>query len=86
MSRVYPLGDYVARGTAAGKRVEFQVQTARGPLRIEGQGAWSSEAGLSFEGSARAIPGHSADLTELLKLAGPDPGNGMHPLKLVGYR
>jgi hypothetical protein len=82
-SRMSPLGDYRAYAVGAGPRVQFRVDTLGGALRVEGQGSWSQSSGLSFEGSARQADGADRpQLTELLKMLGPDRGSAVHLLRI----
>jgi len=72
LSKVNPLGDYVARVIGLGSRVEFQIETVSGILQVEGRGVWRAVAGLSFTGWASGLPRDIDELVKLLELAGPE--------------
>ena len=79
LSSVRPLGDYRALVAGTGARTDFELQTVRGALRVEGHGTWSArEPPVAFRGTARAGKEHSVELAELLNLLGPDRGGGTH--------
>jgi len=82
LSTVESLGDYAARISAGGKRLEVVLQTTRGPLRMEGRGTWSAERGLTFSGTASAPPDRERELEAFLNLLGPK-ADGAH-LLLIG--
>jgi general secretion pathway protein N len=81
LSTVESLGDYAARISAAGKRVEVALQTTRGPLHMEGRGTWSAEEGLTFNGTASAPPDRERELEAFLNLLGPK-ADGAHLLRI----
>ena len=80
LSRVVPLGTYRAKIEGAGTKAQFSVDTKEGALQVRGQGFWSRETGLRFDGSARAAAGRESELHELLRIMGPDTGGGVHRL------
>jgi general secretion pathway protein N len=46
------LGSHVARLRGGGNKVDIELATLEGPLRLSGTGAWTKEAGLSLSGVA----------------------------------
>jgi type II secretion system (T2SS) protein N len=58
------------------------VSTLSGPLRVQGNGTWSKQTGLIFNGSAQADPPFQAQLRDLLLLLGRDQGNGVYSVTL----
>ena len=83
LSPLAPLGSYRARVESDQQHARLEITTMRGALQVEGRGAWSSAAGVSFEGLARAAPGEAPRLRDLLQLMGRDDGNGNHRLRYV---
>jgi general secretion pathway protein N len=81
LSPIVPIGEYRAKLSGTPAAVEYVLSTVDGPLRIEGKGAWSTQAGTSFSGAARAEPPRQAELADLLKLMGKDLGGGVRSLK-----
>lgn len=81
LSAVKPLGTYRARLEGNGGPVRLDVTTVEGALEVSGRGTWTPPRGVSFEGVARARSGDAPRLEGLLRLLGPDTGNGSHPLR-----
>lgn len=75
-------GDYTARISGSDGRIEFRLETLGGSLYVNGMGTWSSKGGISFDGSAHALPGAQAAIADTLKLLGPGLGRGTHPIRL----
>jgi general secretion pathway protein N len=46
------LGSHVAKLRGTGSKVDIELATLEGPLRLNGQGSWNREAGLKMTGSA----------------------------------
>lgn len=83
LSSVRPLGDYRAIVTGTGAHADFQVETIRGVLRLEGRGAWfAQEPPVVFRGTARGEEASKPELVTLLGQLGPDLGQGVHRLAL----
>lgn len=58
------LGSHVARLRGAGSKVDIELGTLDGPLRLSGGGTWTRDAGLSVSGSAEP---RAATLVPFLK-------------------
>ena len=56
------LGSHVARLRGGGKKVDIELATLGGPLRLSGSGTWTPEAGLTLSGMAE----HDAQPTPAL--------------------
>ena len=82
LSPIDPIGEYRAKlSGATPAAVQYVLSTIQGPMRIEGKGAWSAQAGASFSGTAQAEPPRQAELADLLKLMGKDLGGGVRSLR-----
>jgi hypothetical protein len=83
LSSVQPLGDYHLEVTGNGKAANLKLTTPRGALELNGQGKWQPQDGqLQLNGTA--FPRERAsELEPLLKLLGPDVGNGRRALALA---
>lgn len=46
------LGSHVAKLRGAGSKVDIELGTLEGPLRLNGKGSWNRQAGLQMAGSA----------------------------------
>jgi general secretion pathway protein N len=76
LSTVAPLGSYQLTITGAGDAARLQLDTVRGPLRLQGNG--SLKAGhLSFRGTASADPEMRHALNGLLGLLGQRSGDNV---------
>jgi general secretion pathway protein N len=76
LSTVAPLGSYQLSITGAGDSARVQLDTVRGPLRLQGSG--SLKAGhLSFRGTASADPEMRQALNGLLGLLGQRSGDNV---------
>ena len=61
------LGSQVARLRGAGSRVDIELATLDGPLRVAGGGTWSPRGGLSLSGTAEPRPEAAATLVPFLR-------------------
>lgn len=61
------LGSHVARLRGAGSRVEIELGTLGGPLRLVGAGSWSPRDGLALSGTAEARPDAAEGLVPFLR-------------------
>lgn len=59
-STAKPLGEYRTIFSGSEARLDFRVETVRGPLRFEGQGAWKKGQAISFEAAGLAAIGTAA--------------------------
>lgn len=83
LSSVQPLGDYRLEITGAGNFANLKLTTTGGPLELNGQGKWEFQSG-QLQVNGTAVPRERAgELDPLLKLLGPDQGNGRRALKLT---
>ena len=56
------LGSHVVKLRGGGRKVDIELATLSGPLRLSGSGTWTPEAGLSLSGMAE----HDAQPTPAL--------------------
>lgn len=61
------LGSHVARLRGAGSRVDIELGTLSGPLRVAGSGTWSASAGLAVSGTAEPRPEAASSLVPFLR-------------------
>jgi len=61
------LGSHVARLRGAGSRVDIELGTLEGPLRVAGGGSWSPRGGLTVSGTAEPRPEAAAALVPFLR-------------------
>ncbi len=76
LSTVAPLGSYQLTITGAGDFARVQLDTVRGPLRLQGSGSLKS-GHLSFRGTASADPEMRQALNGLLGLLGQRSGDNV---------
>ncbi len=82
LSSVRPLGNYRLYLDGHGRSAALRLQTLSGSLALNGSGSWDPGSGrVQFSGMARPTD-HAAELEPLLRLLGPDRGNGMRILNL----
>ncbi len=82
LTPVQPLGNYRLEITAAGKTAALKLSTLQGALDLAGQGQWQIQTG-HIQLTGNAMPRERAmELEPLLKLIGPDQGNGRRSLSL----
>jgi general secretion pathway protein N len=69
MSRVpgLDLGSHVAKLRGAGSRVDIELATLDGPLRMSGKGAWNRETGLKMTGSGEHAAQVPPELPQFLR-------------------
>jgi general secretion pathway protein N len=61
------LGSHVARLRGAGSRVDIELGTLGGPLRVAGGGTWSPRGGLALSGAAEPRADAAAGLVPFLR-------------------
>jgi len=61
------LGSHVARLRGAGSRVDIELGTLDGPLRLSGNGSWNREAGLKMTGAAEHVAQVPPELPRFLQ-------------------
>lgn len=74
LSTVAPLGSYRLQITGAGDTARLQLDTLRGPLRLQGSGTLKGGR-VSFKGLASADPDMRPALIGLISLLGPRVGD-----------
>jgi len=74
VSTVAPLGSYRLQVTGAGDTARLQLDTVRGPLRLEGSGTVKGGR-VSFKGTASADPDMRPALIGLISVLGPRVGD-----------
>lgn len=70
------LGSHVARLRGAGSRVDIELGTLGGPLRVAGSGSWSASGGLAVSGTAEPRPEAAASLVPFLRGVCPEFRDG----------
>lgn len=70
------LGSHVARLRGAGSRVDIELGTLGGPLRVAGAGSWSPRGGLALSGTAEPRPDAAAGLVPFLRGVCPEFRDG----------
>ena len=70
------LGSHVARLRGAGSRVDIELGTLGGPLRVAGAGSWSPRGGLALSGTAEPRPEAAAGLVPFLRGVCPEFRDG----------
>jgi len=70
------LGSHVARLRGAGSRVDVELGTLGGPLRVAGAGSWSPRGGLALAGSAEPRPDAAGGLVPFLRGVCPEFRDG----------
>ena len=61
------LGSHVARLRGGGSKVDIELGTLDGPLRLSGSGAWEPKAGLNIAGSVEHGAQASPELSQFLR-------------------
>jgi len=83
LSPVAPLGDYELRLDGDGRSVRATLRTLKkGPLRLEGGGAWALGTRPALSATAEVGPRYRAQLAPLLGLIGVEQGAGRFALRL----
>ena len=75
-SSALELGSHVARLRGAGSRVDIELGTLGGPLRVAGAGSWSPRGGLALSGTAEPRPEAAAALVPFLRGVCPEFRDG----------
>jgi general secretion pathway protein N len=66
-TRGLELGSHVARLRGGGRKVDIELATLEGPLRVSGGGSWTRDKGLVVSGTAEPEPAASGELAPFLK-------------------
>jgi general secretion pathway protein N len=80
LSKVAPVGSYRLQVTGAGDTARVQLDTLRGPLRLQGSGTVKGGR-VSFKGLASADPDMRPALIGLISVLGPRSGD--HVLLII---
>lgn len=83
VSSVKPLGDYRLQFSAESKVVKLKLETLKGDLRIDGDGQYRVEAKQLQLNLGVKPSGRAEELEPLLKLLGPDQGQGERKVALT---
>ncbi len=75
MTPVRPLGSYRVEVVGRGGQADLSIQTLAGPLRLQGSGSFTAQAGLRFTAEASADPAEQASLNSFLGLIGRRDGD-----------
>lgn len=75
MTPVKPLGSYRVEIVGRGGQADLSIQTLAGPLRLQGSGKFSAQAGLRFTAEASAEAAESERLKSFLGLIGRRDGD-----------
>jgi general secretion pathway protein N len=78
---VFPLGDYEVRLDGKGGEVGIQLQTLKGPLQIDGHGAWKIGKTPEFLAVAQLGPELMVPLAPLLRLIAVERATGRFELQ-----
>lgn len=82
LTPVSPLGDYELRLENDGAATHAVLRTLRGPLHLDGKGAWANGANPTFLGSAHIPQAHRQQLSPLLRLIAIERSEGSFELGL----
>jgi general secretion pathway protein N len=69
------LGSHVARLRGGGTRIDIELGTLEGPLRLNGSGSWTRETGLKITGSGEHQAEAPAELPQFLRAVCPEYRN-----------
>lgn len=75
MTPVRPLGSYRVEIVGQGGQADLSIHTLAGPLRLQGSGNFSAQAGLRFTAEASVDPAGQASLNAFLGLIGRRDGD-----------
>ena len=62
--------------------MKLALSTAKGPLRLAGNGTLAVAGRLAFSGEARGEPGRERELEEVLALLGRRRADGAHAIEI----
>lgn len=81
---INPLGRYQVNFNGVNEQITIKLATLNGPLTIAGEGAWSDENGLQFNGSATAENSQKQSLAPLLHILGNESieGSGYYKINI----
>jgi len=82
LAPVSPLGDYELRFKGDGSVVRASLRTLQGPLRLDGEGSWTSGRNPVFLATARIPPQYQQQLAPLLRLIAVERSDGSFTLQL----
>jgi general secretion pathway protein N len=82
LSAARPLGSWRAQANAEGGAFKITLATAKGPLRLSGNGTLPMQGRFTFAGEARAEAGRERELEALLDLLGSRRADGARAFEL----
>ena len=82
LTSVSPLGDYELRIEGDGTAVHASLRTLRGPLQLDGSGAWTQGRNPVFHATARVPLQQLQQLAPLLRLIAVERSEGFFELEL----
>jgi general secretion pathway protein N len=77
-----PLGDYELIVHGRGASLQAELRTLKGPVQLEGQGAWARGTKPALSATARIPPEEQDHLAPLMRLISVERGPGLFELKL----
>ena len=83
LSTVNPLGHFQLELEGQSDGLKLHLSTISGPLQLEGNGLWSSQSGLSFDGEASADTNQRVALAPILHVLGNEQSLGSGRYKIV---
>ena len=69
------LGSHIARLRGGGSKVDIELGTLEGPLRLTGKGTWDRESGLTLAGAAEHGAQAGTELAQFLRVMCPEYRN-----------
>lgn len=81
LTSVAPLGTYQLRLNGAGQSLNATLRTSKGPLQLDGTGAWRGSGPLVLAATARVDAQHRSQLAPLLRLIAVERGDGNFDLQ-----
>ncbi|NOT65096.1 MAG: type II secretion system protein N [Methylotenera sp.] len=84
LSAVSPLGSYQTLLDGNGGALNISLSTMSGALQLEGNGSWSAQTGLQFNGTASAEASKQKELAPLLHVLGNEQtlGSGRYQIQV----
>lgn len=83
LSSLQPLGDYRLNVRNTAEKIDLQLDTQQGALKLAGLGSYSAQVGLQFQGTAQTDAAYAADLKKLLEAIGQNRGDGVHAFSIA---
>jgi general secretion pathway protein N len=80
LSPINPIGEY-RLAVDASRGVQYQLSTIDGPLKLDGQGAWTANQQPTFNGTARTQAQFQGQLIDLMRLLGKEESGGVFRIR-----